>query len=152
MLGTKLRKKVIMVVEKLEELRQIICISKSHGVEPLVGIRARLLRKGAGRWAELRGGGGGEGVGRCRDGLDEVRVAPGQGITVSRSEASLLAQAKAANACGQRILLRRLGVTAEQVDRVYLAGGFANGDLAARDDEGGVGVKARKQEIIISCG
>src|SRR5579864_6875571 len=55
LLGTKLGKKVIMVVEKLEELRQIISISKQLGVEPLIGIRARLLSKGAGRWAESGG-------------------------------------------------------------------------------------------------
>jgi arginine decarboxylase len=55
MLGIKLGKKVIMVVEKLEELRQIIAISKQLGVEPLLGIRARLLSKGAGRWAESGG-------------------------------------------------------------------------------------------------
>src|SRR5664279_3819859 len=55
MLGIKLGKTVIMVVEKLEELRQIIAISKSVGVEPLIGIRARLLSKGAGRWAESGG-------------------------------------------------------------------------------------------------
>ena len=55
LLGTKLGKKVIMVVEKLEELRQIINLSKQLGVEPLIGIRARLLSKGAGRWAESGG-------------------------------------------------------------------------------------------------
>src|SRR6476660_9117453 len=55
LLGIKLGKKVIMVVEKLEELRQIITVSKQMGVEPLVGIRARLLSKGAGRWAESGG-------------------------------------------------------------------------------------------------
>src|SRR5678809_365876 len=44
-----------MVVEKLEELRQIINVSKQLGVEPLVGIRARLLSKGGGRWAESGG-------------------------------------------------------------------------------------------------
>jgi arginine decarboxylase len=55
MLGIKLGKTVIMVVEKLEELRQIISISKQLGVEPLIGIRARLLSKGAGRWAESGG-------------------------------------------------------------------------------------------------
>ena len=55
MLGIKLGKKVIMVVEKLEELRQIISISKQLGVEPLIGIRARLLSKGAGKWAESGG-------------------------------------------------------------------------------------------------
>src|SRR6266853_180384 len=54
-LGIKLGKKVIMVVEKLEELRQIIAISKQLGVEPLIGIRARLLSKGAGKWAESGG-------------------------------------------------------------------------------------------------
>src|SRR3989441_169584 len=55
LLGTKLGKKVIMVVEKLEELRQIITISKQLGVEPLIGVRARLLSKGGGRWAESGG-------------------------------------------------------------------------------------------------
>src|SRR5881396_2523200 len=55
LLGIKLGKKVIMVVEKLEELRQIITISKQLGLEPLIGFRARLLRKGGGRWAESAG-------------------------------------------------------------------------------------------------
>jgi len=55
LLGNKLGRKVIMVVEKLEELRHIITLSKQLGVEPLVGIRARLLAKGAGRWAESGG-------------------------------------------------------------------------------------------------
>lgn len=55
LLGIKLGKKVIMVVEKLEELRHIISISKQLGVEPIIGIRARLLSKGAGKWAESGG-------------------------------------------------------------------------------------------------
>src|SRR5881396_1588095 len=55
LLGTKLNKKVIMVVEKLEELRQIISVSKQLGVEPLIGVRARLLSRGAGKWAESAG-------------------------------------------------------------------------------------------------
>ena len=54
-LGLKLGRKVIMVVEKLEELRQIITISKQLNVEPLIGIRVRLLSKGAGKWAESGG-------------------------------------------------------------------------------------------------
>src|SRR6266581_2345409 len=55
LLGVKLGKRVIMVVEKLEELRQIIAVSRQLGVEPLIGIRARLLSKGGGRWAESAG-------------------------------------------------------------------------------------------------
>src|SRR3989440_5697160 len=55
LLGTKLGKKVIMVVEKLEELRQIIAVSKQLGVEPLLGIRSRLMSKGGGKWADSAG-------------------------------------------------------------------------------------------------
>ena len=76
--------------------------------------------------AELRRAGWMNTEGRFRDKLDEYLVAPNEGISFSRSDVSLLAQAKAANACGQRILLRRLGVSARDVDRLYLAGGFAN--------------------------
>ena len=55
LMGIKLGKKVIMVVEKLEELRQILAVSRQVGVEPLIGIRTRLLSKGMGKWAESGG-------------------------------------------------------------------------------------------------
>ena len=55
LLGTKLGRKVIMVVEKLEELRQIISISKQLGVEAVIGMRLRLLSKGGGKWADSAG-------------------------------------------------------------------------------------------------
>ncbi len=55
LLGIKLGKKVILVIEKLEELRQIIAISRQMGVEPQIGVRVRLLAKGAGKWAESGG-------------------------------------------------------------------------------------------------
>jgi arginine decarboxylase len=55
LLGTKLGKKVIMVVEKLEELRQIISVSRQLGVEAIIGMRIRLLSKGGGKWADSAG-------------------------------------------------------------------------------------------------
>jgi arginine decarboxylase len=55
LLGTKLGRKVIMVVEKLEELRQIISVSKQLGVEAVLGMRVRLLSKGGGKWADSAG-------------------------------------------------------------------------------------------------
>src|SRR5438477_9691141 len=55
LLGVKLGKRVIMVVEKLEELKFLISISRQFGVEPIIGIRARLLSKGMGKWAESGG-------------------------------------------------------------------------------------------------
>ncbi len=56
----------------------------------------------------------------------EVVVEPTRGITLSREDASNLAQAKAANACGQAILLRYLGIAPRDLDHVFLAGGFAS--------------------------
>src|SRR5580704_1709092 len=55
LMGIKLGKRVIMVVEKLEELRHIITVSRQMGVEPLLGIRVRLTSKGAGKWADSGG-------------------------------------------------------------------------------------------------
>jgi arginine decarboxylase len=55
LLGRKLGKSVIIVVEKLEELEQTIRISKEVGVEPHIGIRVRLHNKGSGKWAPSGG-------------------------------------------------------------------------------------------------
>ena len=55
LLGTKLGKKVVLVVEKIEELQQILTVSKEVGVEPMIGVRVRLAAKGAGKWATSGG-------------------------------------------------------------------------------------------------
>ena len=55
MLGRKLGKKVIVIAEKLSELRAITRIAAEMNVEPWIGIRVRLLSKGAGKWATSGG-------------------------------------------------------------------------------------------------
>jgi arginine decarboxylase len=55
MLGRRLGKSVIIVVEKFEELEQTLRIAKEMGVEPLIGIRVRLHSKGAGKWTTSGG-------------------------------------------------------------------------------------------------
>ncbi len=55
LLGRKLGKSVIIVAEKLEELEQIIRASKEVGVEPYIGVRARLYSKGSGKWSPSGG-------------------------------------------------------------------------------------------------
>jgi uncharacterized 2Fe-2S/4Fe-4S cluster protein (DUF4445 family) len=56
--------------------------------------------------------------------MKEVAIA--ERITLSRLDISNLAQAKAANYCGQMISMRTLGIEPADIDRLYLAGGFAN--------------------------
>lgn len=51
---------------------------------------------------------------------------PEHGITFSRDDASNLAQAKAANYCGQYIVLRHFGCSPQDITKLFLAGGFAN--------------------------
>ncbi|MBV8176022.1 MAG: biosynthetic arginine decarboxylase [Verrucomicrobia bacterium] len=55
LLGRKLGKQVIMVVEKLEEVRQILQVSREMNVMPLMGLRVRLQSKGSGKWATSGG-------------------------------------------------------------------------------------------------
>lgn len=55
LMGRKLGRRVIIVVEKLEELRLILKESRSMEVDPLIGIRVRLATQGTGKWA-LSGG------------------------------------------------------------------------------------------------
>jgi arginine decarboxylase len=55
LLGRKLGKSAVIVVEKLEELEQTIRAAKEVGVEPHIGIRVRLYSKGRGKWAPSGG-------------------------------------------------------------------------------------------------
>jgi len=64
--------------------------------------------------------------GAFADKQKELTIIPEQNITFSRLDASNLAQAKAANYCGQYIVLRALGIDPADLDQLYLAGGFAN--------------------------
>ena len=56
----------------------------------------------------------------------EMIVVPEHGIALSREDASNLAQAKAANYCGQLLVMREFGIAPDQIHRLYLSGGFAN--------------------------
>ncbi len=55
LLGRKLGKKVILVVEQLSELDDIIRLSLETGVKPMIGFRAKLQTQGEGKWAMSTG-------------------------------------------------------------------------------------------------
>lgn len=55
LLGRKLGKKVILIAEKLSEVRAIVRIAKEMNIEPYIGVRVRLVARGAGKWAESTG-------------------------------------------------------------------------------------------------
>jgi len=55
LMGRKLGRQVIIVIEKLSELPQVLSQAKIMNVEPLIGIRARLATQGAGKWISSSG-------------------------------------------------------------------------------------------------
>jgi len=76
--------------------------------------------------AELRRTGLMDELGKFDDGSGEYEFSESNNLTLSRADISALAQAKAANYCGQAIVLREYGLPIDEFEKLYLAGGFAN--------------------------
>lgn len=55
LLGSKLGRNIILVVEKFSELPLIAGLARRHNIRPRIGIRAKLSTRGSGRW-EASGG------------------------------------------------------------------------------------------------
>ncbi len=54
-LGTQAGKRVVVVVEKLNELRMVLKEHQRTGVCPWIGLRAKLYSRGSGKWASSGG-------------------------------------------------------------------------------------------------
>lgn len=55
LLAQKLKRKVLVVVDRFDELKLIINVSKSLGIQPNIGLRVKLWAKGSGKWIESSG-------------------------------------------------------------------------------------------------
>lgn len=55
LMGRKIGKKVVVVAEKLEEVRALIEVSRNALVKPMIGIRIKLATRGSGKWATSSG-------------------------------------------------------------------------------------------------
>ncbi|MEO0605665.1 MAG: biosynthetic arginine decarboxylase, partial [Myxococcota bacterium] len=55
LLAAKLGRKVIVVIEQVEELELVFSVADELGIEPTVGVRAKLSAKGSGRWETSAG-------------------------------------------------------------------------------------------------
>ncbi|GAB1481505.1 biosynthetic arginine decarboxylase [Treponema sp.] len=55
LMGCKIGKKVVVVAEKLEEIKALIEVSKELGVRPFIGIRIKLATRSLGKWATSSG-------------------------------------------------------------------------------------------------
>lgn len=55
LLATRLGHRSIVAIEQVEELEIAIAMSRSLGIQPILGLRAKLSSKGSGRWANSTG-------------------------------------------------------------------------------------------------
>ncbi|SDB37924.1 arginine decarboxylase [Pseudidiomarina indica] len=55
LLGRQLRRKIIIVIEKFSELEMLIPLSKKLGVEPIIGLRSKMMVRSTGKWASSSG-------------------------------------------------------------------------------------------------
>lgn len=55
LMGRKLGRKIIVVIEKMSELPLLLELAEEMDVEPLIGLRAKLSTKGTGRWEDSGG-------------------------------------------------------------------------------------------------
>lgn len=55
MLGRKLGRKIIVVIEKLSELPLLLKVAEDMQVEPMIGFRAKLSTPGSGKWVSSSG-------------------------------------------------------------------------------------------------
>jgi len=53
--GVQIGKRVVVVVEKLNELKMLVRRAQETGVAPLIGLRAKLYSRGSGKWASSGG-------------------------------------------------------------------------------------------------
>ena len=65
-------------------------------------------------------------LGRLPEGVSEFVVDSSHRIALSEPDISELAQAKGANVAGIQIVLEKAGLKFDQIDKFYLAGGFAS--------------------------
>lgn len=54
-LGLKINRNTIIVIEKLSEIQTVLKVSKELGVVPNLGVRAKLNSKGSGKWSKSSG-------------------------------------------------------------------------------------------------
>ncbi len=53
--AVRMKKKVVLILEKVSELDRILSVAKARGVRPLIGMRAKLYARGSGKWAKSGG-------------------------------------------------------------------------------------------------
>jgi arginine decarboxylase len=132
LLASKLGRHIVLVVEKLSELKLIADVSTKVGVRPRIGIRVRLSSRGSGRW-EASGGD------RSKFGLSSSELI--EAMTILRQEGILDCFELLHFHLGSQIsAIRRFKDALREAGRFYVELVGAGAPLKFLDVGGGLGV------------
>ena len=53
--AVRMKKNVVLILEKVSELDRILSVAEARGVRPLLGMRSKLYARGSGKWAKSGG-------------------------------------------------------------------------------------------------
>jgi len=53
--AVRMKKKVVLILEKVSELDRILSVARLRGVRPILGMRSKLYARGSGKWAKSGG-------------------------------------------------------------------------------------------------
>ncbi len=53
--AVRMKKNVVLILEKVSELDRILSVAQTRGVRPLLGMRSKLYARGSGKWAKSGG-------------------------------------------------------------------------------------------------
>lgn len=132
LLAGRLGKKIILVVENISELPLILRISRERGLVPSLGFRAKLLTRGAGRWAESAGD-------RSKFGLTASEML--EGIRLLREGDALASLELLHFHIGSQITdIRQIKVALSEATRYYVELRKEGAPMGYLDVGGGLGV------------
>lgn len=55
LIGQKIERNIVIVIEKFSELEKLIPLAKKMGVKPIIGLRVKMMVKGRGKWENSSG-------------------------------------------------------------------------------------------------
>ena len=109
--AVRMKKKVVLILEKVSELDRILTAGKDRGVRPLLGMRAKLYARGSGKWAKS----GGE---AAKFGLTTPEML--EAVKILRSKRMLDAMVMLHFHIGSQITdIRRIKAAIREAGRVY---------------------------------
>ena len=109
--AVRMKKKVVLILEKVSELDRILSAGKERGVRPLLGMRAKLYARGSGKWAKS----GGE---AAKFGLTTPEML--EAVKILRSKRMLDAMVMLHFHIGSQITdIRRIKAAIREAGRVY---------------------------------